>query len=135
MDREIAALRKNDTWTLVPCRSEDNVISTKWIFKVKSKEDGSVDRYKAWLVANGMREVHGVDYLDTFIPVVQPLSIRLVLGLVVNSNWAIHQIDVSNAFLHERLDERIIVSQPHGFHDTTFPDYVCLLNKSLYGLK
>lgn len=110
-------------------------ISTKWIFKVKTKEDGSTDRYKAHLVANGMRLVHNMDYLDTFSPVVQPLSIRLVLGLAISNGWSIHQSDVSNAFLHDRLNERIVVAQPPGFHDTSSLDHVCLLHKSLYGLK
>lgn len=104
-------------------------------FKVKAKDDGSIDRYKAHLVANGMKQVHNVNYLDTFSPVVQPLSIHLVLILAVSNNWSIHQIDVSNAFLHGKLEERITVAQPPGFHDEGFPDHVCLLHKSLYGLK
>jgi len=135
MENEIKALHDNATWSLVPRQQDDNVIVTKWVFKVKAKDDGSVDRYKARLVANGMKQVHGVDYLGTFSPVVHPLSIRLVLALAVSNNWSIHQIDVSNAFLHGRLDERIIVAQPPGFCDKNSPDSVCLLHKSLYGLK
>lgn len=111
MEKEIVPLHDNGTWTLVPQRSDDNVITTKWIFKVKPKEDGSIDRFKARLVANGMRQVQGVDYLNTFSPVVQPLSIHLVLALAVTNAWSIHQIDVSNAFLHDKLEERIVVSQ------------------------
>lgn len=135
MDEEIAVLHKNNTWTLVLRQSEDNIIGTKWIFWVKTKEYGSIDMYKTRLVTNDMRQVYGVDYLDTFNLVVQPLSIRLVLGLVVSNGWSIHQIDVSNAFLHGELNERIVFSQPLGFRDSSHPNKVCLLRKSLYGLK
>lgn len=117
----------NGMWTLVPRNQEDNVISTKWIFKVKPKEDGTIERFKARLVANGMKQLHSVDYLDTFSRVVQSLLIRLVLGLAVTNNCFIHQIDVSNAFLHGKLDECIVVSQPPSFHSEAHPDYVCLL--------
>lgn len=82
---------------------------------MKPKQDGLIERFKARLVANGMQQVHGHDYLDTFSPVVQPLSMRLVLTLAITNGWSTHQIDVSNAFLHYKLEERIIVSQPPGF--------------------
>lgn len=135
MDDEIRAINDNETWKLVPRSSEDNIITTKCVFRVKQKQDGSIERYKARLVANVMRQVYGHDYLDTFSPVVQPLSLMIFLTLGITKNWAIHQIDISNAFLHGRLNERIIVSQPPGFQDNLHPDYVCLLQKSLYGLK
>lgn len=77
---------KNETWTLVPRMPTDNVINTRWIFKVKPKDDGSRERYKTCLVANGIRQIQGSDYLDTFSPVVQPLSIRLVLTLANTRN-------------------------------------------------
>lgn len=109
MEADIKALNDNATWKLVPRRTEDNIITTKWVFRVKQKQDGSVEQFKARLVANGMRQVYGHDYLDTFSPVVQPLSMRLLLTLVVTRNWVIHQIDISNAFLHGMLEERIIV--------------------------
>lgn len=102
---------------------------------MKAKEDGSINRFKVCLVANGMKQVPGVNYLNTFSLVVQPLSIRLVLALAVTNAWSIHQIDVSNAFLHGRLEESIVVSQPPGFRDEYSLDHVCLLRKSLYGLK
>lgn len=73
-------------WILVPRNREDNVISTKWIFKVKPKENDKVERFKVRLVANVMKQIHGADYLDTFSLVVQPLSIRLVLSLAVTDN-------------------------------------------------
>lgn len=79
--------------------------------------------------------MHGSDYLDTFSHVVRPLSVRLVLLLAVTRGWTLHQLDISNAFLHDSLKERIVTSQPYGFVDDRAPDQVCLLHKSLYGLK
>lgn len=111
------------------------MIRTKWIFQVKQKQDSSIERFKAHLVANDMRKVHDLNYLDSFSLVVQTLSMRLLLTLAVTKDWAIHQIDISNAFLHGTLEERIIVSQPLGFQDESHLDHACLLQKSLYGLK
>lgn len=90
MSVEYKALMENQTWTLVPRQSSDNVISKKWVFKVKAKSDGSIERYKARLVANSMHQVQGSDYLDTFSSVVHSLSICLVLTLVVTRGWKIH---------------------------------------------
>lgn len=100
MEKEFRALQKNGTWILIPRITDDNVINTKWIFKVKYNYDGSIKRFKARLVVNGLRQIQGSDYEDTFSPVVQPLSIQLVLTIVVSMDWSIHQIDISNAFLH-----------------------------------
>lgn len=103
---------------------------------MKYNDDRSIERLNAHhLVANGKRQIQGCDYEDTFSPVVHPLSIRLILTLAVSKDWRIHQIDVSNVFLHGHLEEWITVCQPFGFEDPSNPDYVCLLNKVLYGLK
>lgn len=94
-----------------------------------------MDRFKARLVANGTRQIHDLDYFDTFSSVVQLLLIRLVLLLAITHGWKLHEIDISNVFLHGNLEERIVISQPFGFTDPQSPDHVCLLHKSLYGLK
>lgn len=86
MEEEVRVLQRNETWTLIPRQTKDNVISTKWVFKVKQNQDGSFERYKARLVANGMRQVHGLDYIDTFSPVVQTLSMRIVLTIAISNN-------------------------------------------------
>lgn len=135
MEVEIKALHDNGTWSLVSRQSDDNVIATKWVFKAKQNKDGSIERLKARLIANGMHQIQGQDYWDTFSPVVHPLPIRLILTLAITNDWVIDQIDVSNVFLHGNLQECIIVSQPLGFHDQASPDHICLLHKSLYGLK
>jgi hypothetical protein len=100
MDEEYQALERNKTWHLVPSRHATNVIDCKWVFKIQRKQDGSVDRYKACLVAKGFKQCYGVDYNDTFNPVVKAATIRLVLSLAVSHGWSLRQLDMSNAFLH-----------------------------------
>ncbi|KAJ1698432.1 hypothetical protein LUZ63_006944 [Rhynchospora breviuscula] len=135
MATEINALARNNTWKLVPPPTNHKIIGCKWVYKLKHKPDGSVERYKARLVAKGYHQEEGIDFFDTFSPVVRPTTIRLILSLAVSSHWPIRQLDVHNAFLHGDLQEQVYMSQPPGFLDIEHPDYVCLLSKSLYGLK
>ncbi|KAL8127329.1 hypothetical protein AgCh_014300 [Apium graveolens] len=135
MDDEINALMRNNTWILTPFKPSMNVIGCKWVFQVKIKSDGSLDRYKARLVAKGFNQKKGIDYYDTFNPVVKPCTIRMILSLPVSRKWPIHQLDVQNSFLHGNLNEEVYMRQPHGYIDQRFPDYVCKLIKSIYGLK
>jgi hypothetical protein len=86
-------------------------------------------------VAKGFKQQYGVDYDDTFSPVVKPTTIRLLLALVVSRGWSLRQIDIQNAFLHGHLDEDVFMKQPPGFVDLDCPTYLCKLDKSLYGLK
>ncbi|GJX70294.1 ribonuclease H-like domain-containing protein [Tanacetum coccineum] len=97
--------------------------------------DGTLSRYKARLVANGSTQLEGVNVDDTFSPVVKPGTIRTVLSLAASRHWPIHQLDVKNAFLHGDLSKTVYMHQPPGFRDCVHPDYVCLLQRSLYGLK
>ncbi|GJY78729.1 ribonuclease H-like domain-containing protein [Tanacetum coccineum] len=99
------------------------------------RSDGSLSRYKARLVANGRGQQQGIDYDETFSPVVKPATILTVLSLVVSRDWPIHQLDVKNAFLHGHLSKTIYMHQPPGFVDPNKPNYVCHLQRSLYGLK
>ena len=135
MKQELKALHDNHTWTLVPRPTDNNVIGSKWIFKIKFKEDGSIERHKARLVAQGYTQVEGLDYEETFSPVVRPTTIRLVLAIATTSNWTMRQLDVKNAFLHGHLKETVYMEQPPGHKDLRLPEYVCKLNKSIYGLK
>ena len=135
MQEEFIALRRNQTWSLVPCPSNRPVIGCRWIYKTKFSPNGQVDRFKARLVAKGYHQEGGIDYHETFSPVIKVTTIRLLLSLAISKNWQIRQLDISNAFLHGDLKELIYMEQPQGFHDIAFPHHVCRLHKSLDGLK
>lgn len=135
MQAEFDALQGNGTWTLVPRPEHAHVITGKWLFKNKLHPDGSLERRKARWVVRGFSQRPGVDFHQTFSPVVKPATIRTVLHLAATRRWPVHQLDVKNAFLHGDLAERVYCHQPAGFVDTHHPDHVCLLVKSLYGLK
>jgi hypothetical protein len=105
MNVEYNALMKNNTWHLVPLKKGSNFIDSEWVFKIKYKVDGSLDKYKACLVAKGYKKCFGIDYEDTFSPVVKMSTIRLILSIVVSRGWSFRQLDVQNAFLHGILEE------------------------------
>jgi hypothetical protein len=129
MDEEFAALMKNKTWRLVPPHSGKNIIDCRWIYKVKRKSDGSIDRYKARVVAKGFKQRYGIDYEDTFSPVVKIATVRLVLSIAVSRGWSLRQLDVKNAFLHGVLEEEVYMRQPPGYEDASQPHYICKLDR------
>jgi histone deacetylase 1/2 len=135
MQEEFDALLSNNTWRLVPRPPDAKVISGKWVFKNKLNPDGTLDRRKARWVLRGDHQRPGIDFDQTFSPVVKPATIRTVLTLAASNGWPVHQLDVKNAFLHGDLQETVYCQQPTGFVDAEHPDHVCLLSKSLYGLR
>ncbi|CAN0847266.1 Retrovirus-related Pol polyprotein from transposon RE1, partial [Linum grandiflorum] len=135
MTTEYVALLRNGTWELVPAPANCNLISNRWVFVLKTRPDGSIERYKARLVARGFQQIPGRDFGQTFSPVLKPATLRLLLGIAVSNSWPLHQLDISNAFLNGTLNEEVYMQQPVGFEDPDHPDYVCKLRKSIYGLR
>jgi hypothetical protein len=121
MNLEFDALLCNGTWTLVPPTTEMNIVGCKWVFRLKRKADGSIDRHKARLVAKGFHQQPDVDFEETFSPVVKPTTIRLALSLATSAGWPIRQIDVQNAFLHGWLSEDVFMTQPLRLRSSSIP--------------
>ena len=138
MDIEYKSLMEHETWTLVSRPANQNVVSSKWVYKVKEEQqpDGSLGiRYKARMVARGFSQVEGVDYTETFAPVVKFTSVRVLLSIVSSQNLILHQMDVITAFLNGDLEEDVYMEQPLGYEKGDPSSVVCKLRKSLYGLK
>lgn len=134
MSDEFTTLIENGTWSLVPPQPYFNIIGHKWVFWLKRNPDGSIARYKARLVAKGFHQCRGIDFKETFSPVIKPQTIKLVLCIAISNHWTLSQMDVNNALLHGTLTEEVYISQPTGFVHPNFP-HVCKMHKALYGLK
>ncbi|OMO82468.1 Integrase, catalytic core [Corchorus capsularis] len=130
-----SALSRSNNKELVPPPKNRNIIGSKWVFHVKTNPDGSVSRFKARLVAKGFSQRLGLDYKDTFSPVIKPVTVRLVLCIAVTNNWPLHQLDINNAFLQGDLSKEVYMKQPAMFVDKNKPHHVCKLRKAIYGLK
>lgn len=133
MSDEYKSLIDNNTWILVDKPNNQQLIDNKWVFKVKENPDGSIERYKARLVARGFSQRYGIDYEETFSPVVRFTSIRTILAIAAQKRMKVKQFDVKTAFLYGELEEDVYMQQPIGFDDKS--GRVCKLQKSLYGLK
>ena len=135
MKEEIDALEQNQTWDLVPKPRDVKPISCKWVYKIKRRPDGSIERYKARLVARGFSQQYELDYDETFSPVAKLTTVRVLLAFAANKVWNLWQMNVKNAFLHGEMDREIYMIQPMGFQNQDHPEHVCKLRKALYGLK
>ena len=133
MKEEIDSLVENDTWKLTELPKGHRAIKTKWVYKTKRDSNGEVVRFKARLVAKGYTQRYGIDYEETYAPVVRYTSVRILMALAAEKNLKIHQMDAVTAFLQGDVEEEIYLEQPKGFADGS--ERVCKLNRAIYGLK
>lgn len=134
MNTEMNALYENDTFEVVELPCDRKAIGSKWVYKIKYKSSGEIDRFKARLVVQGFSQNEGVDFDETFSPVVKIVTIRCVINLAVQQSWPIFQLDVNNVFLYGDLKETVYMKLPPGYFDEN-DNRVCRLKKSLYGLR
>ena len=114
MKEELNALSKNHIWDLVTLLPGKSVVSCKWIYKIKTYSDGSIERYKNCLVAKGFTQKYEIDFEETFALVACISSVRALLTIVAASKWDLFQMDVKNAFLNEDLSEEVYMQSPPG---------------------
>jgi hypothetical protein len=135
MDREMKTLEDAGTWETVPRPTNRNIVGSKWVFRIKQKADGTIDKYKARLVAQGFTQIYGTDYFETYSPVAKLTSFRTILALAARQDWDIETFDFNRAYLNRELSEEedIYMKNPPGYdsNDGT----VKHLKKSLYRLK
>ncbi|KAJ0937235.1 putative RNA-directed DNA polymerase [Helianthus annuus] len=134
MNVEMEALLRNQTWNIVDLPANRKPIGCKWVYKIKYKANGEIERYKARLVAKGYNQREGIDFGETFSPVVKMVTVRCVLSLAVQKGWVLYQLDVNNAFLYGSITEDVYMTLPEGYYSKN-DGKVCKLVKSLYGLK
>ena len=142
MHQEFRSLIKNGSWRNETPPDENQAIDSKWIFTVKPKPDGSIDRFKARLVIRGFTQRYGVDYLETFAPVAKTTSIRTILALAAKHNYKLRHVDFETVYLNGDLDEEIWMKLPQDSHflfsdagDENIHQSTVRLLKGLYGLK
>lgn len=135
MQEEYASLMNNNTWELSQLPQGQKIIGCKWVFALKKNSSGKIERFKARLVAKGYAQTYGINYTETFSPVVRYETIRMIIALAAEHNLHLHQMDVSTAYLNSDLTEDVYMAQPQCFIDRQRPNSVLKLKKALYGLK
>ncbi|CAI7886887.1 unnamed protein product [Closterium sp. NIES-54] len=135
MDAEIKVLESRDTWVLInrAAIKGRRILFGKWVFRVKTAADGTIERFKARWVVCGYDQRHGIDFNQTFPPASRHTSVRILLSIAAARHLQLRQIDVKNAFLYALVDAVIYVEQPHTYGEGD--SCVCQLQKSLYGIK
>jgi len=135
MKAEMQSMDDNQVWNLIDPPEGLKTIGCKWVFKRKTDVHGVVQTYKARLVAKGFKQIHGIDYDETFSPVAMLKSIRILFAIAAHYDYEIWQKDVKTAFLNGNLTEDVYMIQSEGFVDPQNSRKVCKLQKSIYGLK
>lgn len=121
---EFQELVSNHTWTLLPYQGQEKLIDSRWVFKIKYKAVGSIERRKAQLVAKGFQQTDGLEYEKTSSHVIKERTIMIILLIVVHLYWEVEQLDINNAFLNGYLKEMIYMHQLEGFIDLTKTDHI-----------
>lgn len=116
MQSEVDALENNQTWTITSLPAGKKALGCKWVYKIKRKSDGTVERFKARLVILRNYQVEGIDYTETFAPVAKMVTVQAVLAVATARDWELHHMDVHNAFLHGDLQEEVFMKLPAGFN-------------------
>jgi hypothetical protein len=132
---EYDALMGNETWLLIPPKPGQKTVKCKWIWTPKTGANGELVKRKARLVALGFTQRLGVDYDETWAPTMNPVTMRVILGVATARGMKTHQADVPNAYLKSTLEHQVLMKQPEGFEVKGKEDWVCLLLKAIYGLK
>jgi hypothetical protein len=127
MNDEIDSIKNNDVWELTNLPSQMKAIRCKWILKNKFKADGSLDKYKARLVAKWFTQEPCIDFVDTYSPVAKFISIKIIMPIVAKMDIELHQIDVKTTFLNGELKEDIYMIQPEGFEQDEHEENVYLI--------
>ena len=135
MEKEIRSFNENDVWVLVKAPANANVVKHKWVFKTKTDSDGNVKCHRARLVAKGFTQRYGIDYYETFSPVISYSTLRLLFALTVQMNLETVHLDIETAFLYGELSEEIFLEQPEGFKISGQENKVYRLKRAIYGLK
>ena len=135
MKKERESLYENEVLDLEEPPKGRKIVGSKWVFKEKMGADGTTERYKAQLVAQGCSQKRGLDYDETFSPVVRTESVRSMIALAAKDNLLLHQMDVTTAFLNGTLEEEVYMKQSDGFATKGKEHLVCKLKKGIYCLK
>lgn len=135
MQSEINSLQRRGTWKVVERPASVKPVDCRWVYKVKWSADRSEVKLKSRLVARGFSQEYGVNYFDTYAPVVKSSSVRLLFAVAVECGLKVQQIDVKNAYVNSVLEEEVYMEQPKGFEFQDKSKYVLKLQRSLYGLK
>jgi hypothetical protein len=128
-------MKKNEVWEIVPRPKEKSVVTSKWVYKIKHPVYGSMDKYKARLMARGFFQKEGEYYDETFSLVARYTSIRAIISLIASMRWNLHHMDVKTTFLNGAIKEEVYIEQPQGFEVHSKDTHICRLKKYLYGLK
>ncbi|KAL5821163.1 hypothetical protein ACOSQ3_023045 [Xanthoceras sorbifolium] len=115
IQEELQAMKANHTWTVTFLPIGKHTIGCKWIYKIKYRSDGSIERHKARLVAKGYTQQKGLDFVETFSPVAKLVTVKVLLALAASHQWHLAQLDVNNAFLNSDLFEEVYMDLPLGY--------------------